>query len=192
MTAREDQLASGHAGVLYLLEMQFASGTLRYTNWSHSLLWMGHTWVGLGTILSVSKIEESERLQYPAVELGLSIANQSQLALALGGAQEYRNRPVTVYMGVLDDELRVVGDPEVVWAGLMDQVRIKTGNGEDEEGAVAMRCEMPGRDTRGPASLRLNNAQQQARYPGDTGLSRIEQLSGQPVTWLSKRFQRQD
>jgi len=187
----ETQLASPHAGVLYLVEMQFLSGTSRVTNWSHNLVWAGYTWLGLGSVLNVSQITETERLEYPALELGLNIANSAQLALALGTVAEYRRRPIILYRGVLDDELRVVGDPEVAWSGEMDQCRVKTGNGEDDGGAIALRCEIAGRDNRAAQSLRLNNAQQQARFPGDTGLSRIEQLTGKPVTWLSKRFQKQ-
>jgi len=186
----DTQLASAHAGFLYLVKLEFASGTSYVTTWGHAIEWAGHTWLGLTSVVSVSTISDSERMQYPALDLGLSIANSAHLALALGSVAEYRRRPITLYMGVLDDELRPVDDPEIAWAGLMDQVRVNTGNGESDTGAVVLRCERPGRDSRAAQGLRLNNAQHQARYPGDTGLSRIEQLTGQPQPWLSKRFQR--
>lgn len=185
----DSQLESDHAGLLYLVELEFTSGTQRITNWSHNLEWMGHTWIGI-SVLSVSAISESERLEYPALELGLSIANPSHLALALGAVALYRGKPITLYQAVLDDELRAVGDPEIAWVGVMDQIRLKTGDGEQEEGAVSLRCERPGRDGRGATSLRLNDAQHRARHPGDTFLSRIEALTGKPVVWLSKRFQK--
>ena len=192
MTARDDLLASPHAAVLYLIQMDFLGGTQRFTNWSHNLDWAGQTWVGLGSILGVSAITQSERMEYPAVEIALNVSNRAHLALALGGAAQYRKRPITIYQCLLDDEFRAVGEPELAWAGEMDQVRLKTGDGEKDDGAVAMRCELPGRDTRGPQTLRLNNAQHQARHSGDTFLSRVEKLSGQPVTWLTKRFQHRD
>jgi hypothetical protein len=187
----ESQLAGPHAGLMYLVEMQFASATLRFTTWNHNVPALGQTWVGLGAITSVGTISEGERLEYPALEIGLQIADPAQLALALGPANEYRGRPVLLYEWVLDDELRAVEDPQLVWAGLMDQLRLKTGDGKREGAGAVMRCEVPGRDGRGAQSLRLNNAQQQARYPGDTGLSRMERMNGQPQTWLSKRFQKQ-
>lgn len=186
----DSQLASSHAGLLWLVEFGFASGTVRHTNWAHSYTWAGHTWLGLNAVLSVSPMTDSEQLQYPALELGLNIANPALLALAMGTAAEYRRRPITVYLGVLDDELRPVGEPEVFWAGLMEQVKIRTGNGEDQAGEVVMRCELTGRNDRGAQGLRLNHAQQQLRHPGDTGLSRIEELTGKPRPWLSKKFQR--
>lgn len=184
------QLASPHAGVLYLVEMQFSTLTYRFTNWTHTVAWAGHDWLGYGAVVSIAQVSESESVQWPALDIGLNIANPAMLALALGNVATYRRRPINLYFAVLDDQLRAVGEPELIWAGEMDQVRVKTGDGEGEGGAVSMRCEIPGKDGRGPQSLRLNNAQQQARYPGDTGLSRIEALSGQPVTWLSQKFQR--
>ena len=109
----------------------------------------------------------------------------------LQASSTYRNRPATVWLGVLDDDLKLAlsPGPQLYWAGVMDQVRIATGDGEGEPGAVVMRCENPCRDSRGPLNLRLNHAQHIARHPGDTGLSRIEQLTGQPQVWLSKKFQ---
>lgn len=184
------QLASRHAAVLYLIEMHFTTGIQRITNWNHNLTWLGETWVGHGAVLSVSKVQESERLQYPALDIGLNIANPSQLALALGQAHTYRRREIVLYRAVLDDELRATDDPELFWAGEMDQIRLKTGDGDEDPGQVVMRCELPGKDSRYAKTLRINDAQQQARFPGDTGLSRIEQMTGQPVTWLSARFQR--
>lgn len=192
MSAADDQLASPHAGLLYLVEMQFTTGTQRLTTWGHNIVALGQTWYGLGSVISVSSMASSERLEYPALDLGLNVAKAELLALALGQVSTYRGRPVLLYQLVLDDELRPLGDPELVWAGVMDQVRMKTGNGADEEAGVSMRCEMPGKDRRTPQTLRLSNAQQQARYPGDTGLSRIEQLMGKPVPWLSVKFQHQD
>ncbi len=183
------QLASPHAGVLYLVEMLFTTATYRFTNWTHTVNWAGHDWLGYGTVLGINQVSESERLQWPALDISLNIANQAWLALALGNVATYRHRPINLYFAVLDDELRAVGEPELCWAGEMDQVRLKTGNGEGDAGVVSMRCEIPGKDGRGPQTLRLNNAQHQARYAGDTGLSRIEALSGKPVTWLSKKFQ---
>lgn len=193
MTTREEALATPHAGVLLLLQMDFTTGTQRLTNWTHSLEYFGFTWQGLGPVVGVSVVTQAEELQYPAVDVQLNVANSAMLALALGPSAPYRRRPITIWQGLLDDELQPAGDPEVIWAGLMDQVRFKTGTGEaDDDASAVMRCEMPGRDTRAAMSLRLTHAQHIARHSGDTFLSRQERMIGQPQVWLSKRFQRQD
>lgn len=184
------QLSSKNVPVLYLAQLDFASGTQRLTNWSHNLPWAGHTWLALGSLVTVSPVKLSERTDYPALDLGLQVANNAMLALATGNANEYRGKPLTLWHAFMDDELQPLGDPEVAWAGDMDQVRLATGTGEGGDGgSIVLRCEQQGKDSRAVRSLRLNNAQHQRRYPGDTFLSRVEGLSGKPVPWLSVRFQ---
>jgi hypothetical protein len=193
MTTRDEALAAPHAGALLLVQMDFLTGTQRLTTWSHSVDYFGYTWTGLGNILSVSLVSQTEELQYPAVDVQLNVANPSQLSLALGSVAQYRNRTITIWQALLDDDLQPAGEPEVIWAGLMDQVRFKTGTGEEDDGAAAvMRCEMAARDGRAPQTLRLTHAQHLARHPDDTFLSRIERMIGQPQMWVSVRFQRQE
>ncbi|WP_457394931.1 hypothetical protein [Roseateles sp. P5_E1] len=76
------------------------------TNWSHSLDYFGYTWTGLGSDIGVSVVTHSEELQYLAVDVQLNVAKASMLALALGNATEYRGRPMTIWQGLLDDELK--------------------------------------------------------------------------------------
>lgn len=66
---------------------------------------------------------------------------------------------------------------------------MSTGDGAEDKGALTMRCEQPGKDSRNAMSQRLTNQQQSKRYPGDTGLSRMAELAGGPQTWLTKKFQ---
>lgn len=184
------QLASSNAPALWLIEAQFASGTMRFSNWNHNLSWQGHTWLGLSVVVGFGKVVETEEIAWPAMEISLNLANPAMLALARGPASEYRRRELLAYLCVLDDELRVIDEPdEPYWAGLMDQMRLNTGDGKSAA-SVVLRCERPGRDNRYALGLRLNDAQHQARYPGDTGLSRMEQLVGKEVPWLSVKFQR--
>lgn len=190
MTTADEQRASRAVPELLLCELQFASVTRRVTTWNHAVKFMGQTWTALGRPVSISSMSATEALQYPALELGLPVGDSSTLAMGLGNAHEYRRRPITVWQCVLDDELRPIDEPEVIWAGLMDQVKIKTGDGEQDGGQIVLRCELPGRDGRAAQGLRCNHAQQLLRAPDDYGLSRIERLSAQPQPWLTARFQR--
>lgn len=182
------QRASGHAPVLTLAELHFTTGVQRYTTWGHNLPWAGHTWLAIGMV-SISPVKTGERLEYPAMDIGLQVGNPTLLALALQEPATYRRRDIVLYQAFLNDQLQPLGEPELAWAGYMDQVRVNTGDGEQNKGSISLRCEMQGRDTRVSRSLRLNNAQHQARFPGDTFLSRVEALGGRPTPWLSRRFQ---
>lgn len=193
MTTAGEQLQQSVAGLVYLIELQFTTGTVRLCSWGHPLEWMGYGWQGFGAVVSVSATQDTEGLQYPAVDLGLAIQDPSMLAMARSDVKVYRRRPVRIWIGVMSEDLQQLETPELVWSGQMDQIRIKTGDPAKKDASMAiLRCELHGRDRRAPQSLRLNQAQHQARYPGDTGLSRVEALTGKPVPWLSVRFQRQE
>ena len=56
-----DAAAAGAVvGALYLVQMDFASGTLYYTNWPVDVTVGATTYTGLGNLGSVGQIKESE------------------------------------------------------------------------------------------------------------------------------------
>lgn len=191
MSAVDVQLASAQVPVAYFAELAFADGTQRLTSWSSSIVWGGYTWLGLGALVGISKVPTSERPQYPALDFTLNIGNPALLALARGNVENYRGRDATLYRYILSDNNGYLGEPELVWAGEMSQVRIDTGDGRDRVGTVSLRCEQRGRAQRNSTSLRLVSAQHELRFPGDTALRRKEELMAKPQLWLSKRFQQQ-
>lgn len=184
------QLRRAEIAAAILCELHFTTGTQYLTSWGHDLPAMGQVWRGLGTLGAVSAVQESERLEYPAVDLTLGVPDPQILALGRSDPATYRRRPVKLWLLVLDDQLRAVDTPELLWPGLMDTVSIVTPQGADEPGALRLRCEQPGGDSRNAQGLRLNDVQQQLRHPGDRFFSRMAAMAGSPQPWLSKRFQR--
>lgn len=189
MSAVDDQLASTHVPAAYFAELDFLGGVMRLTSWGVNLTWGGFTWTGLGALASISKVATSERPQYPAVDFSLSVGNPTILGLARGNVTNYRGRDANLYRYILSDSNAYLGDPELVWAGEMSQVRIDTGDGREKGASIVLRCEQRGRAQRNSQGLRLVSAQQEQRFPGDTGLRRKEELMGKPQLWLSKKFQ---
>ncbi|WEE76612.1 hypothetical protein LZ683_21065 [Comamonas testosteroni] len=175
--------------VALLAEMQFTTGTMRLSTWEGSLQALGHDWAYLPGVMGISGVQQAENIEYPAIDLTLALPDPSILALAVGSEKTYRGRLFRLYMAIMDDEFRLVDDPQPLYVGVMDQVQMSTGDGAEDKGALTMRCEQPGKDSRNAMSQRLTNQQQSKRYPGDTGLSRMAELAGGPQTWLTKKFQ---
>lgn len=189
MSAVDDQLASTSVPVAYLAELAFVDGTQRLTTWSVDIVWGGYTWQGLGGICGLSRVTSTDRPQYPALDLSLSVGNAPVLALARGAAENYRGRAATVYRYIMSDSYTYLGEPDLIWSGEMSQVLIDTGDGGKKTPTITMRCEQRGRTQRNSASLRLVSAQHELRFPGDTALRRKEALIAQPQRWLSKKLQ---
>lgn len=186
------QVQQPGSGAALLAQMHFTTGTLRYSTWGGPLRALGVDWDYLPAgLVKVSEVRASEGIEYPALDLTLGVPDPAILPLAVGHESTYRGRPLYLYLCVMDHALRVVDEPQLVWAGVMDQVQMSTGDGEEDMGAITLRCEQPGKDSRNAMSRRLSDQQHRKQYPGDTGLSRLSELAGGPQTWLTKRFQEQ-
>jgi hypothetical protein len=189
VSAVDVQLAKAATPIAYFVELAFSTGTVRLTTWGVTINWGGFDWIGLGSIVGISKVAVSERPQYPAVDLSLSVGNPSILTLARGNVETYRGLDANVYRYILTDNNTYAGDPDLIWAGEMSQVRLDTGDGKTKGASITLRCEQRGRAQTNSTSLRIVAAQQEQRFPGDTALRHKEELMGQPQVWLSKKFQ---
>lgn len=187
--AQYEQAQRPATAMALLAEMHFTTGTKRYSTWGGSLHALGHDWEYLPGVMSLGPMQQSEAIEYPAIDLTLAVPDPSILGLAVGTEKTYRGRLIRLYMAVMDDVFRLVDESQVVWVGVMDQVQMSTGDGGEDKGALTLRCEQPGKDSRNAMSQRLTHQQQVKKFPGDTGLSRLTEIAGGPQTWLSKRFQ---
>lgn len=188
------QLTQDWVGLAWLVEMQFTTGTQRFTNSPVDITVGANTYLGFGTLTQVSPIKESENVTGEKLTLGFTIVNTAMLALALGNVPTYRGKRVRLYLQVLDSNFRRKGDPVPRWFGYMDKVRIKRRRpskpDEKNYGTIEMECTRAGMPrSRRYEGLRLTHAQHTKIYPGDNGFEYVQKLVEQPTRWLSRAFQ---
>lgn len=186
--------AGNAAGVVYLVELRFASGTYRFTSFNVSLEIGGFTWQATGALGGVGDFKESQETDAQTVPITLNVSDNAVLASALGNVEGYRGRKALVYLQPLDANYRPVGAPRLRFAGEMEPVKITRDRQPDEGGPVGGSIELPVSRTglsraRNAEGLRLTNEQQQAEYPGDRGFEYVRGLVERPSVWLSKKFQ---
>lgn len=174
--------------LVYFVELQFASTTARMNTTGQTITWNGQEWLGVGTIGTISAIEETDGLEPKAVTFTLNAAQQSWLGMAVGPVEEYRGRSAKLYMCPLDEGFRLIDTPVLCWTGIMDTVSVGL---DGEAGQIALKCESSAYGLKRRQSLRINAAQQKKKYWWDTGLDFLEGLIARPQLWLSKLFQRQ-
>lgn len=185
------------AGVAWLAQLDFTSGTLYVTTAPQNITTGGHTYTGLGALVAIDNLNESPDSSAEKINLSLSIADPAMLALALGNVEGYRGRAVRLYLQLFDETFTPVASPLQRWSGVMDKVQITRRPAEADRpgagtGSIALQCSRAGMArARYYQGLRLTHQQQLARYPGDTGLRYVRTLIEQPALWLSKRFQQQ-
>ena len=191
------QHAASVAGVAWLAELDFTSGTIYLTTAPQSLTTGGHTYTGLGSLVSIGSLNESTDSSAEKITLSLAVANSSMLALALGNVEGYRGRAVRLYLQLFDEQWAPVASPLQRWSGVMDRVQITRqpagdGSAGTGTGSIDLQCSRSGMArARYYQGLRLTHQQHQTRWPGDTGLQYMRTLIEQPALWLSKAFQQQ-
>jgi len=120
-TTRHQQVV---AGVAWLVEMDFTAGTQYLTTAAQSLTTGGHTYTGLGALVSVAGLNESADSSAEKITLSLAAANAAMLVLGLGNVEGYRGRAVRLYLQLFDETFTAVASPLQRWSGVMDKVQI--------------------------------------------------------------------
>jgi hypothetical protein len=189
------RIAAGVRGVAWLVDMDFSGGMVRYTTWPADVSSGGNTYTGLGVLVEIAALHESADTAAERLSVSLSVADPAMLALAMGDPATYRGRAAQLWLQLFDDTMQPAGAAKMRWRGYMDKLQIsRTPAGErgdgNSSGRIEMICSRAGMArARNADGLRLADAQQQARYAGDTGLRYVRSLVEQPVPWLSKAFQ---
>jgi len=175
-------------GQLALVELQLRSGTARFTTWPLSIDVMGQTWQGVGNLGSIGEMHESEDGAEEKMTLSLSPVDLGTRALALGDPADYQDRPMRVWLALLDaNTLQLTGTPVLRFAGVMDQLKIDR---DRTTAAIKLDCRTGSYDRRAnPAALRMNHAQHQLRHPGERGFEYLTSLIGNPAIWVNKWLQ---
>jgi hypothetical protein len=192
-SAASAQIVSPARGLHWLIELDFTTGTLYITTAPISQTIDGNTYIGMGGGVTVGDVGESEDASAAKLPLSFPVVNQAMLAACTGSVEIYRGRRVRLYAQVFDEAFRRVGAKVARWSGYMDKVQVprkRTQGGGVTGGRIELVCSRAGMArARNVQGLRLSDAQQKQRFPGDKGFEYIQTLIEQPTQWLSKRFQ---
>jgi len=138
------------------------------------------TFVGIGDFGGIESVEENIEVVARQVTLTCSGLDNTWITPAL--AEDYQNRTVTVYLGFFSpDTGALIGSPEVIWEGRINQQTITLSKGE---ATLSMTCEH--RLRREPRIARYTNADQQIIHPGDRFFDLTHTIEGFVNRWGSR------
>jgi hypothetical protein len=183
-------------GVAWLADLDFGTGSVYFTTAPVSVVANGHTYLGLGSLVDVSVLGESEDSNAEKIVLSFTLVDTAMLAATLGNVANYRGLRARLWLQLFDEQFQPAGAPVQRWGGFMDRVATERkpapATGGPGAGHIRLECSRAGMSrARNTTGLRLTDAQQQQRYPADVGLAFMQTLIEQPSLWLSKRFQQQ-
>ena len=168
---------------IYLVKAEFDSTPPEDRNlylWSGfgDLTFDGKNYLGVGNLLSISAVDESTDLTATGASIVLS-GIQSPL-LAIARDEDYQGRPITIYLGALDDTGDLIASPTILFSGFMDVMTISEA-GETSTISVTAENKLIAFDR---SYVRRYTAEdQKIDYPNDMGFEFVAKIADQEIIW---------
>jgi hypothetical protein len=177
-SAQLTAIQSGNIRPAFFVEANFASGPIYVWSGRGSIAWGGHTWLGVGTLGTISTIEEGSGVDAKGITLSMSGIDSSLLTEVMTEFQV--GLPVIVRLGLFDANLALIDDPVIAWAGRMDQPTIDV---DGQTCTISINCENRLVEMNVAVDRRYTNEDQQLDYPGDRGMEFVSSIQDVTIYW---------
>lgn len=170
-----------------LIEANFDSGTLGLWSGLGTLPYAGINYIGAGSILSVSEIQETRDMTATNFQATLNGLNEAIVALAL--TEDYQERPCSLSVATIDPTTgAIVTSPYKFFSGQMDVMTINTGSDTivaDGNNLVSVTMATESDLVSGDRNIERTwtPADQAADFPHDTGFNYVAGLQTKQITW---------
>ena len=162
---------------IYFLKLEFPSGNVFLNSSDRDITWGGNSYIGSGTIGTLSDIEETAELQANGIKLTLSGIPSTYVSIAL--TTEYQGSTATEYLGFLNNDYVLVDDPFIIFVGKVDTMSISLS----DTATIELEIENRLVDWERPKISRFTNEEQQNLYSGDKGLEFVDSVAEKEVFW---------
>jgi hypothetical protein len=164
---------------ILLMQGTFKSQTVYYWTGIGTLAWNGQTWLGTGSMISVSPFDETNDVSAQGVQVNLRGVQPADIATVLGELQNFK--PGIIWLGLLAEDGTVVADPAVIFRGRLDTGSIDDSDVTDPQVVLSYESELI--DLERPRLWQYTDKDQQTLYPGDLGLQYVASLVDQTISW---------
>jgi hypothetical protein len=125
-TDTKNALIANEVHPILMFHAAFDEGDIYYWTGYGDLTWDGQTWTGMGDFAGVSSLSETENIQANGAVFSLNGVPSAAISMALN--YEFRDRPCTLYLGVLNITTgALIADPYPIFGGRMDTMSIEDG-----------------------------------------------------------------
>lgn len=157
----------------YAVEMLFDSAPVRFWTGYGERTIGPNTYIGTGSLLNISGLEEVNDLSAKRITLELSGVPAGLVSLAI--QEPYSNRPATVYFGTTDTTT-----PIEVFSGRMDVMDIEDGG---DTSTITLTVESKLVRLEKASNWRYTEGSHQSRHSEDTFFSYVADLQDRDIVW---------
>ena len=181
------EIAALYGGVIncaWFIKAEFRSATAYWWTGYGTKTHDGHDWLGVGTLGTISGIDESSRPEATGATFTLNGIDSEMVAKALHGdtglgfTEAYQGRPITLYLAILDDSDAIIQFIQI-YAGRMDTMTIQDG----ETATISLTSESYLIDLFRRSGIRYTDQAQQQLHSGDLGMEFVASIQDKPIKW---------
>ena len=177
-SAYKTAAAAGLVRPALLGHFDFSGGIVRVWTGLGDLSWGGNTYTGLGDLVGVSPVQESNEIRANGLQFTLNGIPSAQVTRIL--SESYRGRAAKLWLALFDSTPAIIADPLLLFSGRMDQARLQdTG----ETATIVITAESRLVDLQRSRERRRTDEDQKSLFSGDRGLEYIAGLQDKQITW---------
>ena len=184
-TAFNNAITSQVVRPLLAVELEFSTGTLRFWNGYGDLTMTAggssNTFTGLGDLMGVSAVSESDQVEAIGASLSLTGIKSSLISSVLSA--NYTNRNASIFLGLFDTNKSVIADVYTLFKGKMDIMKIDEGA---ESATIVLNLENRLIALDRPKERRYTHEDQQLSFSGDLGFEFVPDLQDKEIIWGKK------
>lgn len=160
-----------------LVQMEFTSGAVRVHNGVGNITYAGNVYSGIGKLGQIDEDAEGQEMKATGARFSLSGVPNDVISIALN--ENYQGKIVTHWIGLLDEQHRLIADPVIRFKGRMDTMAIEVG----QTSSVTVTAEDLMADWDRPRVRRYNDSDQKAEYAGDRGMEFVAEMVDKTFFW---------
>ncbi len=170
-------LSAGLIMPVILVMLTFKSKTQYVWSGTGTLVFDSQPYLGIGSLGSIAAISEGTTVNADGTTVTLSGIDPSLLAESLTDIR--LGAPAKIWFALMTNGA-LIGSPYLVFSGLVDQPVVQTGV---ETITISLKLENRLVDLARASMKRFTSADQQLKYPDDTGFNFVEITSDIALKW---------
>jgi hypothetical protein len=172
------EVTTAQLSPILLANLGFSTPVYLWTGYG-SLFYNSTTYLGLGTLGTISPVEETTDLAARGITMKLSGVPTANVSLAL--TEDYQGRECSILFGALSPTAgTLISSPVTVFAGRMDVMQV-SDDGQTAE--IIMTAESRLMDFKRPREVRYTDEEQQNLFAGDLGLEFVNDIQEKAIYW---------
>jgi hypothetical protein len=171
------EVTTAQLSPILMAQLDFSTPLYLWTGYG-TLTYNGIGYLGLGTLGTISPVQETTDLSARGITMQLSGVPTAMVYDAL--TEDYQGRTCSVMFGALSPTAGLIASPITVFSGRMDVMQISD---DGQSSLITMSAENKLIDFKRTREIRYTDEEQQAIYSGDLGLEFVNAIQEKTIYW---------